>query len=196
MTRILVLYGTTDGHTAKVARAITEALSTHGVQADVVDVARADPDPSGYTGAIVAASVHAGGFQKTVQRWVITHHAALGGIRTAFIGVCLGILQHDPKVDRELDAIVARFLAPTGWQPDERKLIAGALRYTHYHWVKRWMMRRACVLEIAAPTSRHCSRSLHHSIVSPMRKTGSQEHGFHGRGESLARKRGLTADGP
>ena len=142
MTRILVLYGTTDGHTAKVARAITEALSTHGVQADVVDVARADPDPSGYTGAIVAASVHAGGFQKTVQRWVITHHAALGGIRTAFIGVCLGILQHDPKVDRELDAIVARFLAPTGWQPDERKLIAGALRYTHYHWVKRWMMRR------------------------------------------------------
>jgi menaquinone-dependent protoporphyrinogen oxidase len=142
MTRILVLYGTTDGHTAKVARAITHALSTHDVQAELVDAARADPDPSGYTGVIVAASVHAGGFQKAVQRWVTRHAAALRGLRTAFVGVCLGILQHDPKVDRELETIIARFLAPTTWQPGERKLVAGALLYTRYNWVKRWVMRR------------------------------------------------------
>ena len=142
MTRILVLYGTTDGHTAKVARAITDALWTHGVQADVVDAARDDPDPSAYAGVIVAASVHAGGFQKSVQRWLRRHEAALRGIRTAFIGVCLGILQHDPKVDLELERIVTRFLAPTGWLPAERKLVAGALLYTRYNWVKRWVMRR------------------------------------------------------
>jgi menaquinone-dependent protoporphyrinogen oxidase len=142
MTRILVLYGTTDGHTAKVARAIADTLSTHGVETMVADAARADPDPSGYAGVVVAASVHAGGFQKAVQRWLIRHHAALGVIRTAFVGVCLGILQHDPKVDRELEAILAKFLAPTSWQPGERKLVAGALLYTRYHWIKRWMMRR------------------------------------------------------
>ena len=28
------------------------------------------------------------------------------------------------------------------WQPDERKLVAGALPYTRYNWVKRWVMRR------------------------------------------------------
>ncbi len=142
MTRILVLYGTTDGHTAKVARAIGDALLTHGMQADVSDAARTDPDPSAYTGVIVAASVHAGGFQEDVQRWVVRHEAALAGLPTAFVGVCLGILQHDSKVDRELEAIVARFLAPTSWRPDERKLVAGALLYTRYNWVKRWLMRR------------------------------------------------------
>ncbi len=142
MTRILVLYGTTDGHTAKVARAIADALAAHGVQPDLVDAARGNPDPGGYAGVIVAASVHAGGFQKAVRRWAQRHAAALTGIRTAFVGVCLGVLQHDPKVDQDLEQIVARFLAGTGWRPTERKLVAGALLYTRYNGIKRWMMRR------------------------------------------------------
>jgi menaquinone-dependent protoporphyrinogen oxidase len=142
MTRILVLYGTTDGHTAKVARAIANTLWAHGVTADIADARRDDPDPRGYTGVIVAASIHAGGFQRAVKHWVRRHADDLRSIPAAFVAVCLGVLQHDPAVDRELDAIVEGFLDETGWHPAERKLVAGALQYTRYGVIKRWGMRR------------------------------------------------------
>jgi len=56
--------------------------------------------------------------------------------------VCLGVLQHDPGVDRELKAIIDRFLAATGWQPDVVKIVAGALPYTRYNWFTRVAMKR------------------------------------------------------
>jgi menaquinone-dependent protoporphyrinogen oxidase len=142
MTRILVLYGTTDGHTAKVAREITNTLWAHGVTADIADARRDDPDPRGYTGVIVAASVHAGGFQRAVKEWVRRHAGSLQTVPAAFVAVCLGVLQHDPAVDRDLDAIVGRFLDDTGWHPAERKYVAGALQYTRYGFLRRWAMRR------------------------------------------------------
>lgn len=142
MTRTLVLYGTTDGHTAKVARLLTDTLWTHGIDADIVNAEQADPDPSEYAGVIVAASVHAQGYQRAVTRWVRAHAQELAGRPTAFVSVCLGVLQHEAKVDRELEAIMGRFLSATGWQPTERKIVAGALPYTRYNWIKRWAMRR------------------------------------------------------
>jgi menaquinone-dependent protoporphyrinogen oxidase len=142
MTRFLILYGTTDGHTARVARAIGDTLWERNIHSDVLDARLHDPDPRGYSGVIVAASIHVGGFQKAVRRWVRRHADALPGVPTAFVAVCLGVLQHDPKVDRELAGIVDHFCNATGWQPDERKFVAGALQYTRYPIVTRWVMRR------------------------------------------------------
>jgi menaquinone-dependent protoporphyrinogen oxidase len=52
------------------------------------------------------------------------------------------VLQHDPKVDLELQSIVDRFLQSTSWRPLETKIVAGALKYTQYNFIKRWMMKR------------------------------------------------------
>lgn len=142
-TRILVLFGTTDGHTAKVARALGEAFRAEGASVDIVDAAtEVDPRPEDYAATVVAASVHAGGFQRRVGRWVAAHAQALNERPTAFLPVCLGVLEHNPRTDRELSAIIERFLTRTGWRPAVRKLVAGALLYTKYNWLKRWMMRR------------------------------------------------------
>ena len=35
-----------------------------------------------------------------------------------------------------------RFLARCGWRPAITKMIAGALPYTRYNWLKRQMMKR------------------------------------------------------
>jgi menaquinone-dependent protoporphyrinogen oxidase len=58
------------------------------------------------------------------------------------VSACLGILQRDPKVTAELDAIVHRFLDPIGWQPTIIKPVAGALLYTKYNIFMRWIMKR------------------------------------------------------
>ncbi len=142
MTRILILYGTTDGQTAKVARFIGDELLALGANVDLFDAATANPDPRVYDGVIVAASVHGGKYQRSVVRWARTHAVALCGLPSAFVSVCLAVLQTDVAVIRELDAIVHRFEAATGWEPERVKLVAGALRYTRYGWLKRLIMRR------------------------------------------------------
>ena len=142
MIRILVLYGTTQGQTRKIAEALAAAMRGRGAAADVVDAATDHPTPDGYAAVVVAASVHAGGYQRSVQRWVQANAAALRSRPTVFVSVCLGVLQHDPAVDRELKSIFDRFVAATGWQPGGMKVIAGGLPYTKYNWLTRWVMKR------------------------------------------------------
>ena len=142
MSRILIVYGTTEGQTAKIANTIAQSLRAQGDSVDVVAATAGAPDPAGFAGVLVAASVHGGRYQKLVERWVRTHAPQLAGLPTAFVSVSLGVLQQDPKVQQEVAAIVDRFLIATGWTPALTKSVAGALVYTRYNWIKRWVMRR------------------------------------------------------
>src|SRR5262249_34589366 len=106
MRSILVAYGTTDGQTAKIAEAIGQTIREIGVRPDVVNLAESRrPSPSDYDAVIIAASVHAGGYQRAVRRWVTRELRALAARPTAFVSVCLGVLQHDAIVDAELERI-------------------------------------------------------------------------------------------
>ena len=142
MARILVLFGTTDGHTARIAEALATAMRSQGADVELADAAKTSPDPGGFDAVVVAASVHAGGYQRAVRRWIRTNVPLLRTRRTAFVSVCLGVLQHDQAVDRELKAITKSFQAATGWSPDVTKVVAGALQYTRYNWLKRLLMKR------------------------------------------------------
>lgn len=142
MSRILVLFGTTEGQTAKVAGAIGATLRNHGVTVDVVEAGTATVSPGDYAGVIVAASVHAGGYQRPVRRWVRTHASALDARPTAFVSVCLGVLQADPQVQKEITAIPRRFVDSARWHPTVIKIVAGALPYTRYNVFTRWVMKR------------------------------------------------------
>ena len=143
MSRILVVFGTTDGHTAKIAKFVGETLTSAGSQ---VDVARAapggrSPDGADYDGIIVAASLHAGGYQPPIGQWVRRHGADLLGRPTAMLSVCLGILEQNPRVWADLDAKIDRFLTRVGWRPTVVKIVAGAIPYSRYGWLKRLVMQ-------------------------------------------------------
>jgi len=144
MARVLILYGTTDGHTRRIALALREILRGEGVSAFEVDAKSSATAvvPEEYDGVIVAASLHAGGFQRPVVRWARRHAERLNGMPTLFVAVCLAILEKRPEARRALDAIIARFERSTGWHPTRIKPVAGALPYTKYNWLKRWIMRR------------------------------------------------------
>lgn len=143
MSRILVLYGTTDGHTAKIARVLGRTLESAGCSVDVVDArsSRPGPTPDLYSAVIVAASVHEGRYQRAVTQWVYTHAEALNTRPTAFLSVCLGILENNPHTHADLDRILHRFLFQTGWHAPLRKFVAGATPFTRYGFLKRWIMK-------------------------------------------------------
>jgi len=157
MFSILVVYGTTHGHTTKVADAVAKTLEASGASCDVIAAAEATRSPADYDGVVVAAPVHAGKYQRAVTHWVRAHRAMLDIRPTAFISVCLGVLQKDPKVERELNGILNRFFSETGWRPQVKTIVAGALAYTKYNWFIRWTMKRiAAKAGGDTDTSRDC----------------------------------------
>ena len=141
--RMLVIYGTTEGQTKKISGALAATFRKCGLSVDLAEAGPAwDPDPEDYAAVIVAASVHAGGYQRPLRRWVRSHAQALHGRPTAFVSVCLAIVKPTPEVLRDLTSIMNRFFEATGWTPKETKSVAGALPYSKYGWLKRRMMRR------------------------------------------------------
>ena len=144
MKQVLIAYGSTDGQTRKIAEVLAEDLRARRCSVDIMDTAgplrRLTPET--YDAVIVAASLQIGAFQKSVLRWIRTHARALHRMPTAFMPVCLAILEKRPEARAELDRIVARFFRQCGWRPTVTKPMAGALKYTKYPWLKRWMMKR------------------------------------------------------
>jgi menaquinone-dependent protoporphyrinogen oxidase len=144
MTHIIIVYGTTDGHTRQIVQVLAEDLRAHLCCVDLLDAGGTlrRLSPEGYDGVIVAASVHIGSYQSGVKQWVRRHAAALNRMPTAFLSVCLAVLEKRPEAQREIRAIMDRFLRDCGWHPTLSRLVAGAVLYTRYSWLKKWMMRR------------------------------------------------------
>ena len=143
MTHILIVFGTTDGHTRKIAQVLAEHLRAHQCSVDIEDAAGMRRlSPEGYDGVIVAASVHIGDYQRAVAQFVRAHAALLNGLPTAFLSVCLAVVEQGDKPREEVQRIMHRFLHRCRWSPTLTKLVAGALPYTRYGWLKRRMMKR------------------------------------------------------
>ena len=144
MTHLLIVYGTTDGHTRKIVQVLADDLRANRCSVDIIDAAGPQwrLSPASYDGVIVAASVHIGDYQKAVARWVRAHAPMLATMPTAFLSVCLAVLEKDPAAHQEISRIMSRFLARCGWRPAITKPVAGAVLYTRYGWLKQRMMKR------------------------------------------------------
>jgi menaquinone-dependent protoporphyrinogen oxidase len=144
MSRVLVLYGTTDGHTRKIAAALAGVLRWEGSCVDVIDTKHVSPDvrPEGYDGVVIAGSIQIGNYQRAVERWVRRHADELNREPSAFVSVCLGVLDRRPEARQEASAIMERFLRRNGWRPLITRTVAGAVPYTQYNWLKKWVMKR------------------------------------------------------
>lgn len=143
MSHTLIIYGTADGHTVKIAQEIANTFAAEGWRTTVVNAKDArDTRPEYFDRVVVAASIHMGGYQRAVARWVRRHAAALNRIPSAFISVCLGILEQRAEAQREVRAIPERFFQRSGWLPTATKIVAGAVPYTRYGWLKKLIMKR------------------------------------------------------
>jgi len=143
MKPILVLYGTTEGHTRKIAEFIAERLRKTGKTVHLVDSATpaaAQVLPI-YAGALIGGSLHQHKHQSALAHFVKANVAWLNTIPTAFFSVSLSMAGQDIEARAEAKKLADEFLADTGLKPGMVRLIAGALMYTQYDFFKRYMMR-------------------------------------------------------
>ena len=143
--RILILYGTSYGQTAKIARRMDDLLTASGETVILVD---ASNQPRGLTprefdGVIVGGSIIRGRHQKSVRRFVHVHWDVLNAMPSAFFSVSGAAASPDQVTRAEARRFVDAFLGETGWRPALSETIAGAMAYTKYNPIVRWIVKRA-----------------------------------------------------
>jgi len=153
MKPILVLYATREGHTRRIAEHIGELIRMRGQQVRLLDAATvAEPIELGaYAAAVLAASVHGGAHEREIVRFVKAHRAELERLPAAFISVSLteaGAEDREKTAAQRAEAsqqvgqMIQKFFDQTGWHPALVKPVAGALLYTQYGRLLRFIMKR------------------------------------------------------
>jgi len=152
LMKLLVVYATIDGMTARIAERIGEAARAAGSSADVLNAAALPNgfDPSRYDGILVGASMHAQGYQRAATRFVRRYGEALRARPSGFFSVCLSILSTNPKERAESRRIAEQFPAKVGWKPDVVEIIAGALMFSHYGFLRRMAMKAIAKKEMGS----------------------------------------------
>jgi len=142
-TRILIVYGTIEGQTGKIANVISDELITLGHRTTLYDTnTTAKSNLNDYDGIIVGGSVHTGSYPTHLKEWIKLNSATLSNKPSAFYSVCLSILDtaHPESIERGRK-IGIDLLKDSGWIPKYWDIFPGALTYTKYGWFKGRMMK-------------------------------------------------------
>jgi menaquinone-dependent protoporphyrinogen oxidase len=143
MASTLIVYATREGQTEKVARRIADVFRSRGSAVDLVDADHLPAlDPSRFDLIIVGSPVRAQGYLRSVVRFVRKHHVTLERVPSAFFSVGLAVVSKASDGRAQTREVVERFIRKTGWRPQRVELVAGALPYSKYNFLIRFVMRR------------------------------------------------------
>ena len=148
--KILALYGSRFGQAEAVLQRVVQHLSAAGHHVTPVNGKALPPGlhVEDFDGAVVAASVILGRHQSYVRRWLRSNASWLNRMPSALISVNGA----SPTEWREhAEEYVARLAAEAGWHPRWSAAFAGALRYSRYDPLTRWIMKRIAA-KVGSPT--------------------------------------------
>ena len=142
--RILIVYGTRYGQTARIAARIRHLLLARDYDVTLMQGNELPRDlcPSQYDATVVGASMIGGHYQKYVRTFVRRHVWVLNRIPTAFFAVSGAAGSRNPLDREEAHRRMEQFCEESGWHPQLWLSVAGAIAYTKYNVVTRWVMRR------------------------------------------------------
>ncbi len=138
---VLIVYGTTEGQTRKIAEWTATHVLERGHQIGLRDSAApaSGSDLETFHAFIIAASVHQQHHQETITNFVITHHELLNARPSAFISVSLSAVLEEGKTEAQKYA--DRFVSVTRWKPRMTLLLGGALRFTEYDYFQEQIVK-------------------------------------------------------
>jgi len=141
MTRVLLVYASTHGHTGRIATRIAETLRATGADVELQHAGDGDPSPAGYDAVVVGASIHAGHHQRDIVAWAQRHRTCLGRLPAAFFSVCLTAADDTEESRVATRTYLDEFVEATGWTPDRMETFAGAIQYREYDFATRLLIR-------------------------------------------------------
>jgi menaquinone-dependent protoporphyrinogen oxidase len=152
MKPFLVLYATREGHTRRIAEHVAATIRAAGHEAHLLDAGKVHDtfSMSGYAGSILAASVHMGHHEREMIAFVKRHRDELNRAPTAFLSVSMSEATVEDtgrpaevraRAAEEIRKVLETFYTESGWRPKHVKAIAGALMFTQYGMLTRFVMK-------------------------------------------------------
>jgi menaquinone-dependent protoporphyrinogen oxidase len=139
MSKILVLFSTREGQTEGIAERIAFRLTKLGHEATVLSADSPDASRSidEADAVIVGGAIHYGRFDPVLADLVRRNAPVLLSRPNAFYSVSLSAATDCA----DAHAVMAAFQSENGWIANDAAVFAGALRYSRYSPIKRFVMK-------------------------------------------------------
>ncbi len=141
MSRILIIYSTTDGHTRKICQRLCKVIEQQDHQVTLISI----DDESGvnlesFDKIVLGASIRYGKHHKKVYDFIKRNGQLLDRKRNAFFTVNV-VARKPEKNQPETNPYLRKFLKQISWQPQELAVFAGKIEYRKYSFLDRQMIR-------------------------------------------------------
>ena len=141
MSRILILYSTTDGHTLIISQRLQKVIAEQGYAVDVMPIDAGEHENlEAFDKIVIGASIRYGKHQKHVYDFIDRHRKSMESRPNAFFSV--NLVARKPGRDQlDSNPYVKKFLRQIAWQPHHVAIFAGKLNYPIYNWLDRNIIR-------------------------------------------------------
>jgi menaquinone-dependent protoporphyrinogen oxidase len=143
MTKVLILYMSRGGHTARIARHLCESIAAaggHAVMMDLVEARHEGVDWNSCDVVALGAPVLYGKYDRSVLDFVALNRAQLEARPNSFFNVSV-VARVPEKSTVAGNRYMQKFLQLSPWQPRDLKVIAGKVDYPAWPWLDRFMIR-------------------------------------------------------
>jgi len=141
MTRILITYATTDGHTAKICRHLGKFLTARTFAISVAPLATVEErDLAACDKIVIGASVRYGRHSQSVLDFIGRNERVLSRKPSAFFSVSV-VARRPQKNQPHTNPYVRRLLGRIPWRPRAVGVFAGKIDYPKYGPIDRAIIR-------------------------------------------------------
>jgi menaquinone-dependent protoporphyrinogen oxidase len=141
MARILLLFASAHGQTEKVAVRLASKWRSLGHEVDVRSIKEGQPPPPAGFDLVVLGSRLMMTYDQSIRRYVEAHRGALAAVRSGFFSVSMSASSAEPEGRAAADTAIRRLLDETKWWPAHVASFGGALPYTKYDPVTRFVVK-------------------------------------------------------
>jgi menaquinone-dependent protoporphyrinogen oxidase len=141
MSRFLIAYSTTDGHTPRICARLQRVIEGQGHVVTVVPLGEAEAlDLDRFDRIVLGASIRYGKHQPQVAQFIARQQPLLDRTSAAFFSV--NIVARKPEKNRpDTNPYLRKFLRQIAWKPSHLAVFAGKLDYPRYRPFDRFMIR-------------------------------------------------------
>ena len=140
MTKKLIIYSTTDGHTKRICDYIADK-STKKSSIELISIEDVkNIDLSLYETIVIGASIRYGKHQPELYEFIQRNLEILKTVKASFFSV--NVVARKPNKDSpETNPYVKKFLKLSSWQPEVLGVFAGKIDYPKYRFVDKHTIR-------------------------------------------------------
>ncbi len=140
MSKILIIYATTDGHTRKICERLQQLVEQQGNQVELLQIDGPHPDLTQFDKIVVGGSIRYGKHSKLIYEFVEQNQQLLESKPNAFFSVNV-VARKPEKSQPDTNPYLRKFLAQIAWQPKQLAVFGGNLDYPRCGYLDRQMIR-------------------------------------------------------